>query len=179
MRVIEAAATAAIVGVGVFAFQHFIQVGQVARKLRRDLIGRASTIHGTFYVATQHYWRATGKKSAVAPAETTSEFEHSYQAFSIDGSVFEQELVAWFGHDSTPRIAFHQIRDLLTVRYFDLKGDDTTALRVVNALGHEGAHHSGLTADQLNEPLLLLKAYHEAATAFGRDVLAVKLQHRP
>ena len=60
---------------------------------------------------------------------------------------------------------WHQVRDLLTVRYFTLRDGDSPGIRKINSRGHDGLFHSGLTAEELKNQARLLRTFRETVDA--------------
>jgi hypothetical protein len=80
-------------------------------------------------------------------AEITHELDRLYLSMRTESAVLMRRLLA---HYTEPELRqrWHAIVDLLTVRYFQVRGLDTPRLLETNA----GPEHSGLTEDQLRAP---------------------------
>jgi hypothetical protein len=144
--------------------------------LRHELIKRASELQGTFYFTTQNFQRCQDAAADGAVAKNVSDkLDADYLAFATGSHVLEQELRAWFGAASEAVARAHQVSDLLTVRYFDLKGRNTPGLRAKNAQSPDKLH-SGLTTGELRSVVKILQEYHVAATALGTALLQGALE---
>ena len=86
-------------------------------------------------------------KSRAQRVEATRELDRLYLSFRTDSAVVMRRLQA---HYAAPELRqhWHAIEDLLTVRYYQLRGLASPRLLEINA----GEQHSGLTADQLTKP---------------------------
>lgn len=94
LRIIQAAATALLAGALVFLFQNYIQERMSSRRaereMRRELLHRASAIHGAFYLATQHTWRRLSNPPV--PQAVIDELDAAYLDLANAGYGLEQEL---------------------------------------------------------------------------------------
>jgi hypothetical protein len=150
-------------------------------QLRLQLIGEMTDAASRLYMATQSFWR---KKDVEGVAvEQLGPFrvalDRQYQASRVQGEVLERRLEAYFESDGpssvNPRLLWHATMDLLTVRYFQLIGLDTDALRTANA----GPEHSGLSASELLQPKLVLETYRRKLRESARAVLQCDLRESP
>ena len=135
---------------------------ETREKLASDLTETANSL----YLALQAFWRdarhipLADRRTCSALTERCRDLAETYQAARAKGQVLEQRLKIYYA-DATPSKQWHQVTDLLTVRYFLLlegDGDRRRNIRRINA----GDSHSGLTVDQLNNPTLLLDTYRKA-----------------
>lgn len=143
------------------------------RALRRELVERASELLGGFYFAAQSYWRQLEHEDIWGKADG-AQFDAVYIAWAKSVDVFERTVGAIFGWDSTPAELVHQSRDLLTVRYFDLRGRSTDVLRGNNAKGAGDRLHSGLTAVQLKNMPLILRTHRDCLKSLVAQLLTAK-----
>ncbi len=82
-------------------------------------------------------------------------------------------MAAYF-ESTAPRDTWHRVMDLLTVRYFQLTGEDTDQLYAEN----EGDRHTGLSAADMRNPKRLLDAYRESLRAAVQCVFDSRLRDR-
>lgn len=155
-------------------YEYERELSREERSLRRELVQRASEVLGGFYFATQSYWRQTQHES-VWGAPDASGLDAAYLSWAKSADVFERDVAAIFGWQSTPWTLVHQCRDLLTMRYFDLRGRGTDALRANNAMGKDGGFHTGLTADDLKNDKAVLRTYRESMNSLVGELLTVRL----
>jgi len=125
------------------------------RRARADFVARASRIAGAFYMEMQNFRRGERDPDIYGRSDEVRLNEH-YLAFAKDAGVLENELGFWFGEDGRPRVLWHQILDVLTVRYFWLRGRATDPLLRANARTPGTADtqptlHSGLTFRELRK----------------------------
>jgi hypothetical protein len=159
----------------VWLVQGSAQARRDARQLAQRCNRRAVQIAGAFYGETQRYWRKFDKPVdwGALSDDDKKGFDVAYAKFSLDADVFEQELASWYGWDSNVRLTWHQIWDLLTVRYFDVRNRPkraTDGLVDANSKGHEDKYHSGLTAAELRDPKTLLDAYRKSLRRLHADL---------
>jgi hypothetical protein len=131
------------------------------RTTQYDFVTRTSELAGSFYFATQQYSRRKRDQQTWGQLNGP-ELDQLYTQWAANSEVLETELRIRYGREQGPAETWHQVRDLLTVRYFDLRDRNTEALRAVNALGKDGKKHSGLPVDDLNDMNLVLRTYSTA-----------------
>ncbi|WP_327636868.1 hypothetical protein OHB24_00345 [Kribbella sp. NBC_00482] len=134
------------------------------RALRHELVERASEVLGGFYFATQSYWRQRQNEEVWGKPDG-AQLDATYVAWAKSADTFERGIGAVFGWASEPVKLVHQSRDLLTVRYFHLRGRNTDALRRNNAKKDGDGFHSGLTVDELTDWPLVLKTHRACLTS--------------
>jgi hypothetical protein len=170
-----------------------IQQRRLDAQLREQLIVEMTQAAGALYFQTQRYWRATNANSPVklvsTPEQATASrlnLDECYQASRVAGEAIEARLHILFeaekvagaeaqeaAKDATkwptnePWRLWHATMDLLTVRYFQVIGGATPKLLEINA----GPEHSFLSAKELENPKMLLKAYRERLLQATKAVL--------
>ncbi len=152
--------------------------------LRHELVTDMTKAAGSLYLVSQHYWRAkkdaeenpSDKALSDALHKRRQALDAKYLESRTSGEVLENRLEGYF-ISQEPREHWHQVMDLLTVRYFHLVGRATDKLYEANER-KEDASHSGLSAAQLSDPKLVLKTYHEALKKAVRSVFDEKLRER-
>jgi hypothetical protein len=130
--------------------------------LRHELVNTLTESAGTLYLFTQHFWRAkedlkrdpSNQALQQALADLRKKLDEQYLKSRASGEAIENRLLGYF-MTSTSRDKWHQVQDLLTVRYFQLIDRDTDKLYENNA----GAAHSGLEIQDLRNPPKLLESY--------------------
>lgn len=139
-----------------------LQQERANSSLRYELIGAMCGTAASLYLASQAYYRASRSKDDqqrdLAPA--LAKFEEQYVKSRTDGEILEARLKVYF-IDEVPRVQWHRITDLLTVRYMQLTGADSDIVYKINAKDYEGKEHSGLTAAELRKSETLLSAYRK------------------
>ncbi|MEU4288085.1 hypothetical protein AB0E63_07670 [Kribbella sp. NPDC026596] len=132
--------------------------------LRHELVTMMTESAATLYLVTQHYWRAKVDQERL-PGEQATEKAIRYLRARLDaqylksrasGEALEFQLLGYFV-SARPRDQWHQVQDLLTVRYFQLIDRDTDKLYEDNV----GPDHSGLDIKQLRNAKTLLNKYKE------------------
>jgi hypothetical protein len=150
--------------------------------LRQDLVGTMTEAAASLYLMTQHYWRAKvdlrnapqDPDLTAALSELRPRLDAQYLESRKAGEALESRLGGYFVSPE-PRMKWHQVMDLLTVRYFQLIDRHTQKLYEDNA----GPNHSGLTIGQLeNDRKLLLVTYREAVKEAVRLVFDEQLRSR-
>jgi hypothetical protein len=149
--------------------------------LRQELVQKMTETAGSWYLMTQHYWRAKDdvKKApcdqelATALRELRPQLDARYLESRTAGVVLESQLDGYFV-SSEPRRRWHQVTDLLTVRYFQLIDRANENLYGDNA----GLDHSGLKVEELRVPKILLRTYHGAVKEAVRSVFEGQLRSR-
>ena len=146
-------------------------------RLRHDLLTDAITASAELYFATQHYWRVNrdGGRPDGEKQEARKTLDEQYLKSRAAGDVLEARLEALFATDQ-PTNAWHKIVDLLTVRYMQLTNQATDGLYKINERGFEGKEHSGLSKEDLENPIELLAAYHRASKSVVPIILGTPLR---
>ena len=134
-----------------------------------DLLRQTSDCAGEMYYATQMYWRQEHHPTEWGDADDET-LDEAYLGFGVTGEQIEWELRARYGPASLQQEMWHQVRDLLTIRYFMLKGRNTPGLRRVNAKDFENRKHTGLSETELEKPAVVLKTFRSTM-----DTLALAL----
>jgi hypothetical protein len=89
-------------------------------------------------------------------------------------------LTAYFtGGETKAAENWHNVMDLLTVRYFHVIDLATPELLKNNAKGTDGKEHSGLDEEELKDDKNVIKAYPEALTNAINVVFKEPLNERP
>ncbi len=142
------------------------QARREAGDLRESLAAEMDAIAGELYFTLQSFWRAASEvplpQRATDPtlAADRERLEAAYLRARTTGQVLERRLGIYF-RDDAPRRTWHRVMDLLSVRYFLLllpEPDRRETIRERNA----GPDHSGLTAEELEDPTRLLDAIRSA-----------------
>ncbi len=150
-----------------------LQREQNEHSIKTFYVRGAADLAGSFYFRTQSYARKKDDPETWGEAND-AEFDKEYLVWATKCEGLEQELGARFGPGSEPRQTWHQIRDLLTVRYFNLRGKNTPELRHRNA--QQGStRHSGLSEAELEDPVSVLDTFHSALAALYTEILAARL----
>jgi hypothetical protein len=157
LEFLKALFTAVLVAVVAATAVWFVQRKAADRRERstvaRDLLRQTSECAGKMYYATQQYWKQEHHSKEWGKVDDKA-LEKAYLEFGVTGEQIEWELGARYGPASDQRETWHQVRDLLAIRYFTLKGKNDETIWEVNAKGYaeEGAKprdHSGLTEEEL------------------------------
>jgi hypothetical protein len=142
--------------------------------LRERLITQATEGPIALYLASQHYWRAKRDLSEDQLLPFRGELDKEY----VDArakNLLTRNLLKYHFQGSRAAELAHQIDDLLTVRYFQLREEDGASHGLLAA--NAGPQHSGLSVKELKSPRRVLQAFHKAlndlAFAVGHDELTV------
>ena len=133
---------------------------------REELAAELTETANALYLALQAFWRAARdvplaqRRTAGELAEQRTRLEAVYLEARTKGQVLEQRLAIYF-EAREPKQSWHAVTDLLTVRYFLLLEGEPARRQAIRAK-NAGPEHSGLTADELNDPALLLRTYRAA-----------------
>ena len=150
--------------------------------LRQDIVGTMTETAASLYLMTQHYWRAKcdlrkaphDEGFIAALTELRPRLDAQYLESRKAGEALESRLGGYFTSPQ-PRMKWHQVMDLLTVRYFQLVDRDTQQLYKDN----EGPDHSGLSIDQMRtERKLLLETYRKTLKEAVGSVFDEQLRSR-
>jgi hypothetical protein len=149
--------------------------------LRHELVTAMTEAAGSLYLTTQHYWRAKedasmnpgNKDLADTRDKLRASLDAQYLKSRTAGQVLENRLEGYFISSEQKR-RWHQVMDLLTVRYFQLIGRDTDGLYGAN----KGDEHSGLEVSELRAPKTLLNTYRAALSDAVRLVFDGELRAR-
>jgi hypothetical protein len=148
-----------------------LQIDEAKRGAKTRFVNRCSELGGSFYFSTQRYWRQKGTPEIWGPPEG-GELDLAYVAWATSSEALEIELRSRYGWDADPPRLWHQVRDLLTVRYFDLRDRNKLSLREKNEK-RDDEFHSGLTAEQLEHENmgLVLSTYRDAMRSLAKALL--------
>ena len=148
--------------------------------LRHELVTSMTEAAGTLYLTGQHYWRLKPNSQAMrddAALKAFNDFratlDEAYLQSRKNGEVIEKRLEGYF-ESSEPRDSWHRTMDALTVRYFQLIGQDTEQLYEEN----EGTSHTGLSKEKMRNPKELLNCYRKALSAAVQNVFETPLRAR-
>jgi hypothetical protein len=136
---------------------------------RAQFVSRTSELAGAFYFRTQQHWRSKQAPEVWGPPDV-DELDAAYGDWASKSEVLENELRVRYGWEARPPQLWHQVRDLLTVRYFALRDQSTPGLRRVNARGYRDKLHSGLSAEELTDIELVLDTYQQAIRALAVEL---------
>jgi hypothetical protein len=131
-------------------------------ELRNDLLKRSTHLAQEMYTKCQHTRRVLRTAQGKEREEALYYLDSAYLEFATAGQPLEFELGARYGFTDPGDVnsrdgangvweGWHQIRDLLTVYYFNLKAEYPGNVLERNARGYEGGFHSGLDLAQWNE----------------------------
>lgn len=168
-----------IVGALVGIITRAYEKRKASRKLREGLIANVTQVSASLYIATQQFWRAkyVFKLTGDLFDKERNAVEARYAECRVEGTVLENCLEAYFEVDR-PRLLCHQMVDLLTVRYFQLLFNDTHNKHHIPYKQNEGAGHTELSREQLENPKLLLNKYHAVQKDLCRALLHEPLDPR-
>jgi hypothetical protein len=150
------------------------QADEDARALKNDFVNRTATLAGSFYFATQRFKRQQRDASTWGKPDD-ADLDSQYIRWATACAGLETELAARYGSGSNAELDWHQVRDLLTVRYFDLRGKNSEGLKKLNAQTDE-RRHSGLTTAQLSDMDIVLDTFHEARRVLADELLSADLR---
>jgi len=159
-------------------FQDRRAANELKDKLIRDMTETASTL----YHQIGMYLRA--KSDTAYHAETSADDQEirelrkavlaQYPRSKADAEVLEARLTGYFREPRVP-IAWHAVRDCLTVRYHNTLGAAPKRWEQVckeNSIGWKGQYHSGLSASELTDQSNVSLAYKQHLENVARMVLA-------
>jgi len=165
-------------------FQDRRATSELKYGLIRDMTETASTL----YHQIGMYLRA--KNEAAHYAETSADDQEvrelrksvlaQYPKSRAEAEVLEARLTGYFRERRVP-IAWHAVRDCLTVRYYDALGAPPKHWEQVckeNSTGWEGRYHSGLSASELTDGSKVSWAYKRHLENVARMVLACPVEPR-
>ena len=172
-RVLVAAVPALLtVGLGVLAAGYITARAQKYRRkadTRDALAAEMYEVAGLLYFELQNFWRRAKdvpldeRRESEALSDAVEQLESTYATARTKGKVLEQRLRIYF-KSRQPALAWHRVMDLLSVRHFlllEAEGETRKAYRDKNA----GDEHTGLSAEQLNAPAIVLRAYRASLPA--------------
>lgn len=142
------------------------QARRDAAETRESLATELTETANSLYLALQAFWRAArdvplrDRRTSAALEDECKELDSIYQAARAKGQVLEQRLKIYFAA-ATPSSRWHQVTDLLSVRYFLLTESSDERRRNIRRI-NQGAGHTELSESELNEPALLLRTYRLA-----------------
>jgi hypothetical protein len=132
---------------------------------RAALLNRASRCAQKMFVTCQHIRRvqADHQDDQAIVKEARALLDQAYLEFSAEAEALEMELGAWYGIRKTIQeedvsgqayLRWHQVRDLLTVYYFDLCGNFRRDVLKTNSISdrelHSGLELQPMVADPLH-----------------------------
>lgn len=148
------------------------QQRRAQRELREQLVKEVTTVLAGLYMATQQFRRNV--EDLKLPRESMHNMlTERYADARVRGTVLENQLEAYFKADE-PKTLFHQIMDLLTVRYFQLMFSYVPYRE--NAKGYQGKKHSGLTEEELKDFRLIITTYLIVLPELCRAILREPLR---
>ena len=151
------------------ALERDLQIQRAQFAVKTDFVKRTSDLAGSFFFKTMAYSRY--KQEPGQWTHDPFELDKSYVLWAADSESIETELRIRYGWDEKPADLWHQIRDLLTVRYYNLRDHDSPKLREINATDYDGKFHSGLTSEQLRDMQLVVHTFLEAQKALSTALL--------
>jgi hypothetical protein len=143
------------------------------RALKTNCVNEVTASAGSFYFQTQRFWRQTGHPDIWGEPQP-HQFDQAYVSWAPRAEAIESELGARYGWNSRAEALWHQVRDLLTIRYFDLRGRNSEGLRQNNCRTDEKLH-SGLTADELLDRKTVLRTYHLAMQGLTQELISADI----
>lgn len=161
-----------------------IQTRREEIRVRQEMTDEIVETASQLYFSLQTFWRAARdirvaeRTSNPALADQLEKLNNAYAHARVRGQVLEHKLQIFYA-DPRPAKNWHRLSDLLSVRYFLLitSGPRRQEIRERNA----GPHHSGLTANQLDEPTQLLReiriAIVEAASSLWENKIDTEASH--
>jgi hypothetical protein len=173
-----------LVGLGVDYLTRVLQDRRTAGQLKYDLVSRMTEVASTILHYAGMYREArtaADSKTDQQLAELRKNFLEQFAAGPAQTDVLEVLLGAYFDE---PRIAvaWHAVRDCLTVRYQFAIGAPEELLREIchqNSKGWDGRYHTGLSAAELTDRLKVWKTYDCHLKTTVKLVLACPLRpHR-
>lgn len=152
---------------------------ELENKLRSELLETLLEPVARLYMATQHFDRVLTRDDLTDDERRAerSRFDSIYLEVTALQEVLQVRMEALF-ESPEPVLTWHQIGDLLTVRYMTLVGRATPRLLEINSNGFEGKRHTGLSVEQMQDKQTLLMEYHEAFWRLAPLVLEVPLRRR-
>lgn len=128
-------------------------------ELRRELLKRCHQTGNAFWIQLQHAARVAGNKRSRRSGALWDRLDNSYHQFVVDIRSLENEVGSRYGFGTSLATGerqgpqayerCHQVRDLLTMYYFNLRArwvDHAFPRGVIggNSLDHGRAYHAGL-----------------------------------
>jgi membrane protein implicated in regulation of membrane protease activity len=171
LQVISVAVIGGIVTIATYKLQHDRQRADQELERRREefdrratLLNRASRCAQKMFVTCQHVRRvqADHQDDQIIVKEAQTLLDQAYLDFSAEAEALEMELGAWYGIRKTIQVEdvsgeaylrWHQVRDLLTVYYFDLCGNFRRDVLKTNSRSdrelHSGLEFQSMVTDPL------------------------------
>jgi hypothetical protein len=138
--------------------------------LRRELIDQMTRVAGTLWMQCAVTERGGGDKPSL---------ERQYVRCRVQGEVLERRLGLYFA-EADPRRQWHAVMDLVTVRYFEVRGTEDKDFDVIlddNKRIDDGPQwHSGLSKVQLADTDLVAATYKERLGDAARLVMDASLR---
>jgi hypothetical protein len=163
----------------------------VSDDIRRALLERATTVAAAMFVACQDSRRRlkevdSNMPNALDQREILDRLDASYLTFAVSQRALEAELGAHFGFRPIPVKAattetpsgfvhgrWHQVADLLTVYYFNLRGEFRDDVLKRNSIDYEGGFHSGIELSPLErDPSQMRKEIRSHYEPAMKDLVA-------
>ena len=146
-----------------------LQVEHDQRTVKTLLLNTASELAGTLYFLTQRYSRQKSNNSAWG-APDGPQLDTAYIEWATKAESFERELEARYGWDTRPVTLWHQARDLLTVRYFDLRENNFFHCEKVTPVAATDCT-SGLSCEELTDMQLVVTTYRATSKELAKALL--------
>ncbi|MFF1634711.1 hypothetical protein [Leifsonia sp. NPDC058248] len=151
---------------------------------RDALAAEIIDVGDTLYFALQRFWREAQHNSVALPdrkhspllADARSALDELYTTHRVKGRVLEQRLRIYY-RDSAPSQNWHRAMSLLSARYFLLLENNEASAAEVRAR-NAGPRESGLSAEELKDPRVLMNAYRSARLDTIRDLWIYPVDRR-
>ncbi len=129
------------------------------RELRAGLVAEMARVASTLDLSLKLYLRESKHAGRASGATLRTRLDEAYLAARADGDALQVRLEVYYDPgDDDPVELWHAVMDCLTVQYFAAIGRATDELLRENART-EDAQHSGLTARELRDPVLVAAQY--------------------
>ncbi len=167
-----------------------LQDRRTANQLKYDLLGQITEVASTLfhYAGLYHRARAEAANPTVGAGnivksnkeldEVRKELLARHATGRTQTDVLEARLAAYF-EEPRVAIAWHAVRDCLTVRVYNAIGGPEKLLREVvteNSTGWEGRYHTGLAESELTDSYKVWKAYDCHLKTTTKLILACPLR---
>ena len=149
------------------------------QEARQELAHEVADCATSLYLELQAFWRSAEpvplkqRGTSEALADKRKQLAERYTQERLRGRLVEQRILVCFA-DERPRQRWHATMELLSTRYLLLlegDGEKRKAIRRRKA----GNQHTGLSADELNDPRTLLRAIRRSLADTLADVWTAKL----
>jgi hypothetical protein len=168
-----------------------LQDRRTANQLKYDLLSQITEVASTLFHYAGLYHRARAEATANPTVgtgniiknnkeldELRKEFLTQHATGRTQTDVLEARLAAYF-EEPRVAIAWHAVRDCLTVRVYSAIGGPEKLLREVvreNSKGWEGRYHTGLAENELTDSYKVWKAYDCHLKTTTKLILACPLR---